>query len=186
MPAVGFEPTQHVLVEPEPTPLDHSGKLSRLLQMVKNTRRVLCTKGRKLGAQKGGEEACVPKKADAWPTKVATRCVANVKRQYKHLLALRSDRDTSRKAALSPGLLTWIGIKFRECKLSLTEKTNAKANNTGQLIVQVGVLQWLACWAPNPKVHGSRPYSAILWTTVLVVRRVHMLDHARNAVGPHE
>ena len=29
--AVGFEPTQLALVELEPTPLDHSGKLSMLI-----------------------------------------------------------------------------------------------------------------------------------------------------------
>ena len=30
-----------------------------------------------------------------------------------------------------------------------------------------GVVQWLACWAHNPKVPGSKPGSAMVWHDLL-------------------
>ena len=43
-------------------------------------------------------------------------------------------------------------------------------NLSNQMFSSSGVAQWLACWAHNPKVHGSRPCSAISLPHVCMMR----------------
>ena len=44
-------------------------------------------------------------------------------------------------------------------------------------IITSGVAQWLACWAHNPKVHGSRPFPLLF--------KISKKQKFRNQVGIH-
>ena len=51
-------------------------------------------------------------------------------------------------------------------------------------IITSGVAQWLACWAHNPKVRGSKPRSAILIPTSHgSMQIVHNHEHDPHDVG---
>ena len=68
--------------------------------------------------------------------------------------ALEALSDTQRRAVWQP--LTGLAHELLGC-----------------VLLQSGVAQWLACWAHNPKVRGSKPRSAILdWCPRLGAQRI--------------
>ena len=60
------------------------------------------------------------------------------------------------------GCLTVVGAIFKK---SLRTATRERVNS--------GVAQWLACWARNPKVRGSKPRSAIALSNRMGRRQSH-------------
>ena len=59
----------------------------------------------------------------------------------------------------------------------LNGKCSCNANKLlRRCVIMSGVAQWLACWAHNPKVRGSKPRSAIFF--------LHLLREMEHA-GPH-
>ena len=49
-----------------------------------------------------------------------------------------------------------------------------------------GVAQWLACWAHNPKVRGSKPRSAIYLLGALCVQHVQTHDETHSLSHTHD
>ena len=63
-------------------------------------------------------------------------------------IAAQRDRESISRALLTRAVVAWIGRDVVRLIL--------------RCALASGVAQWLACWAHNPKVRGSRPRSAIL------------------------
>ena len=78
-----------------------------------------------------------------------------------HRLVVRTSRCGRDNPGSTPGVDNFIG-RFRErAGVVVTEVRFVFSISEHISIAPSGVAQWLACWAHNPKVRGSKPRSAI-------------------------